>query len=503
MKNKQFLSLSLLVLALPVLFATSGCKKFLERRPLTAIADDLSKGNLEGQVFGIYAAVKSYDDGQTFGGIPWLGVHDFRSDDSEKGSDLADGAEWVGVFDNFNYSKDFWATNFYWDGHYSVVFKCNEALQTADSLDLSDPASLIYQAEAKFLRAHTYFDLVRTFGSVPKIDFRIYSNSQAIVPKAPIADIYALIDADLQFAAANLPAEWESKFKGRATSGAAKTLWAKTYLTRQNWSSALGLCNEVIASGKYSLYPSYWRLFKDQGENSEESIFEYQNESGPNQTQDYGSWYGTCQGVRGTSAIDWDLGWGWNTPTQNLVDAYEAGDPRKNATILFTGQSDDPSNGGYGRTLPALAPASNLVRKYWNKKVYVDPAKRISTGWISGAYWVNQRVLRYSDVLLMAAEAANELGQGAANINRLNAVRGRVGLPSRVYTTQAQMRADIKHERRVEFAMEGHRFYDLVRWGDATTVLGPQGYQNRNRYYPIPQGVVDRSGGVITQNPDY
>jgi hypothetical protein len=503
MKKKNFLIGGVIVLLLPCFTMISGCKKFLDRKPLSAIEDDLSAGNLEGQIFGIYAAMKSYGDGQTFGGIPWLGIHDFRSDDSEKGSDLADGAEWVGVFDNFNYSKDFWATNFYWDGHYNTIFKINQALQTADSLGLNDAPSQIYRAEARFMRAYCYFDLVRTFGEVPKIDFRVYDNSQANVPKSSVANIYAFIDEDLSFATSTLPAEWPSHYKGRATNGAAKTLWAKTYLFRQNWSGALGLCQQVITSGKYSLYPTYWQLFKDAGENSSESVYELQNESGPNQTQDYGSWYGTAQGVRGSFSIDWDLGWGWNTPTQNLVDAYETGDLRKPATILFTGQSDDPTNGGYGRTLPGLAPASNLVRKYWNKKVYVDPAKRISTGWISGAYWVNQRILRYSDVLLMAAEAANELGQGAANIGLLNQVRSRAGLPDRTYTTQAQMRADIKHERRVEFGMEGHRFFDLVRWGDAVTILGPLGYQHRNRYYPLPQGVIDRSGGVLVQNPDY
>lgn len=493
----------LFLLLMPCFIMLSGCKKFLDRRPLTAIEDDLSAGNLEGQIFGLYSEIKNYDNGQVFGGIPWLGFHDFRSDDSEKGSDLADGAEWVGVFDNFNYSKDFWAQNFYWDGHYNVIFRANQALQTADSLDLNDAASSIYRAEARFIRAHAYFEMVRTFGEIPLIDFRVYNNTDANVPKSSVDDIYAFIIEDLQFGAATLPAEWEARFKGRATSGAAKTLLAKVHLTRQNWSGALGMCQEVIASGKYSLYPTYWRLFKDQGENSSESIFEYQNENGPNRTQDYGSWYGTAQGVRGVSATDWNLGWGWNTPTQNLVDAYEPGDLRKPATILFTGQSDDPDNGGYGRTLPGLAPASNLVRKYWNKKVYVDPAKRISVGYLDGAYWVNQRILRYADVLLMAAEAANELGQGATAVDWVNEVRNRAGLGDLTYTTQAALRTAIKHERRVEFAMEGHRFLDLVRWGDAVSVLGPLGYQHKNRYYPLPQGVVDRSNGVLIQNPEY
>jgi hypothetical protein len=501
--KKNRIALGSLLLLLPGFMLLSGCKKFLDRKPLSSIEDDLSAGNLEGQIFGLYATIKSYGDGNGFGGIAWHAFHDFRSDDSEKGSDLADGAEWVGIYDNFNYSKDFWGQNLYWDTHFSLIFKANQALQVADSLNLNDAPSMIYRAEARFLRAHTYFEMVRTFGEVPKIEFRIYDNSQANVPKSSVANIYAFIDADLQFAAATLPAEWEPKFVGRATSGAAKALLAKAYLFRQNWGAALGQCQQVIASGKYSLHPTYWQIFKDQGENSSESIFEYQNENGPNQTQDFGSWYGTSQGVRGTNANDWNLGWGWNTPTQNLVDAYEPGDKRKAATILFTGQSDDPANGGYGRTLPALAPASNLVRKFWNKKVYVDPAKRISTGWLDGAYWVNQRIIRYADVLLMAAEASNETGGGATAVAWVNQVRNRAGLPNIAFVSQAQLRAAIKQERRAEFAMEGSRFFDLVRWGDATSVLAPLGYQFKNRYYPLPQGVVDRSGGVLIQNPDY
>lgn len=506
MKSIKSTGWKLIMLALPVLMMVSGCSKFLDRKPLTAIADDLSQGNLEGQIFGLYNNIKNYDDGNGFGGIAWLAMHDFRSDDSEKGSDLADGAEWVGIYDNFNYSKDFWGQNLYWDTHYSMIFKANQALQVADSLQLDDPASRIFKAEAKFFRAYTYFELVRTFGEVPLITFRVYTNSDANVAKSTVQQIYSQIDDDLTYAAANLPVKWESKFDGRITAGAAKTLLAKAYLFRKNWGAALGQTLEVINSNRYSLHNTYWKIFKDEGENSSESILEWQNESGPNQTQDNGSWYGTAQGVRGSSSVDWDLGWGWNTPTQTLVDAYEPGDLRKPATILFTGQSDDPSNGGYGRTLPGLAPASNLVRKFWNKKVYVDPAKRQSTGWISGAYWVNQRVLRYSDALLMAAEASNETA-GAADSVRIkgwvNAVRNRAGLGNIAYVNQATMRAAIKQERRVEFALEGQRFFDLVRWGDAVTVLGSLGYQPKNEYYPLPQGVVDRSGGVLKQNPNY
>ena len=489
------------LLALPILFVVPGCKKFLERKPLTATLDDLKQGGIEGQVFGIYSAIKDYDIGQVFGGIPWQAVHNFRSDDSQKGSEPSDGAEWVAPFDNFQYVKDLWATNFYWDAHYSLIHLTNTALQTADSLHLTGVESDVNIAEARFFRAFSYFDMVRTFGDVPKIDFRIYNAAQANIAKSPASAIYALIDADLAFASAHLPLVWGSKYPGRLTSGAAKALWAKTYLFRQNWSAALPLLQQVISSNQYSLYPSYFGIFKDAGENCSESILEWQNYMGPNRTDDHGSWYATCQAVRAANSTGWNLGWGWNTPTDAFVNSFEPNDPRLPSTVLFSGQSDDPTTGGYGSVLPPYPGV--LPQKYWNKKVYADPAVRQSTGWLDGAYWINQRVIRYADVLLMAAEALNETSNGAQAVTLVNEVRARVGMPAITYTDQSQLRTAIKKERRAELGLEGERFFDLVRWGDAINVLAPLGYTNRCRFYPIPQPAIDRSNGLLVQNPEW
>ena len=177
--------------------------------------------------------------------------------------------------------------------------------------------------------------MVRTFGDVPKIDFRIYNAAQANVAKSPAAAIYALIDADLQYAATHLPLVWGSKYPGRLTSGAAKALWAKSYLFRGNWASALPLLQQVINSDQYALFPSYFGIFKDAGENSSESILEWQNYMGPNRTDDHGSWYATCQSVRAPNATGWNLGWGWNTPTDAFVNSFDAGDPRLPSSVLF------------------------------------------------------------------------------------------------------------------------------------------------------------------------
>lgn len=494
-----------LLLAIPMLTMLGGCKKFLDRKPLTATLDDLNQGGIEAEIFGLYSNLRNYAG---FTSIPWTGMHDFRSDDSEKGSDASDGAEWVAPFDNFQYVKDLWASNTYWDDHVAMIQQVNSALYKADSLGATDPTSLANIAEARFIRAFTYFDMVRTFGDVPIYKNKINKSADLCVAKSNAAAVYAFIDEDLNFAQANLPANWISgttnKYPGRLTSGAAKTLHAKTYLYRQNWSAALSLCQQVISSGQYSLMQSYYQNFKDAGENGSESIFEIQAYVSPDGSQRYGCIYATTMGVRAATSTGWNLGWGWNTPTDNLVNAFETGDSRKGSTILFSGQLDDPATGGYGRTLPEFVGNGGILpRKYWNKKIYADPAYRASTGLSDNPEWINKRILRYSDVLLMAAEASNELNQGATGIAWVNQVRTRAGLSALTYTTQTALRTAIKQERRVEFGVEGERFFDLVRWGDAVTVLSSLGYTNRCRFYPIPQPTIDKCGGVIVQNIEW
>ncbi|MEI9806522.1 MAG: RagB/SusD family nutrient uptake outer membrane protein [Bacteroidota bacterium] len=249
------------------------------------------------------------------------------------------------------------------------------------------------------------------------------------------------------------------------------------------------------------------------GKNGPESILETQNYIGAGGSPDLGSAFATSQNVRqGGAAPQWNLGWGWNTPTDVLETAWDATDPRKASTILYSGQFDGGlATGGYGATLPAYGPGSSLDQKYWNKKVYSDPAMRQLTGHTTdgNAGWINHRILRYADVILMKAEAANETNDGATAAAMLELIRNRARngnpavLPAIPYTTQAAMRTAIKNERRWEFAMEGYRFNDLVRWGDAVSALGSLGYTDRCKYYPIPQKAIDVSGGVLIQNPQW
>jgi len=501
MKYKFLNVLNLAVIILATL-GMSGCKKFLDRKPLNASLEDLNQGGLEGLAFGLYSAFTDRNSAyHGFNSIPWFAMHSFRDDDAMKGSSQSDGADWGVIFDGFQYDKAHWSSSIYWDQKYNLIAKTNTLLQTADSLKLADAASLVNVAEAKFFRAFTYFDLVRVYGEVPKINFRIYNANDSKKPKASVADIYAMIDADLTDAITHLPPNWENSagnnaYPGRLTKYTAMALMAKAKLYRQDYATCLGLCEQIINSGQFGLNTNYATNFLVAGENSKESLLEVQAANDKSTVASTGYEYGVEQGVRGSGA--WDLGWGWNTPTDNLATSYETGDKRRTATILYSGQDD-----GYGKTVPDY-PA--IPRLYWNKKVYPEPSMQAATGRQQNK-WINHSLIRYSDVLLMAAEAANELGGSGNETNAttwVNLIRNRAGLSNVSFTDKAQMRAAIKKERRFEFAMEGERFFDLVRWGDAATVLGSLGYNNDcKKYYPLPQSAIDFAGGVLVQNPCY
>jgi hypothetical protein len=438
MKRNKIVYWSLLA-AIPLLLSVVSCKKFLDRKPLTASLEDLNQGALESRVFGLYSNLRNLAG---FSLLPWLDFHSIRDDDAQKGSDINDGAEVVTEFDTYQYSKDDWAPNTYWNDHYTMINATNDAVKLVDSLKLTDAASLRNLGEVCFFRAYAYFELVKTYGDVPLINFPIRKASDGVVAKSPAATIYAFIDSNLRVAAQYLPltnTEYGGNYPGRLTKGAANTLWAQTYLFRQNWSQVIGLCNQVINSGQYALLSEFSDIWRDAGENSAESIWEMQAYAGAgaatNSALDYGSDFGTSQQVRRNGAsIEWNLGWGWNTPTDKLEAEWPADDPRKGKTILYSGQSDGgPTMGGFGATIPAYSNPSGtggLAQKFWNKKLYTgnDPAIRLSTGWINGsgaARWINHRILRYADVILMLAEASNETGNGVVAAANLEKIRTR------------------------------------------------------------------------------
>lgn len=296
----------------------------------------------------------------------------------------------------------------------------------------------------------------------------------------------------------NEAAMWDD-FEYTASNGPLSAYWGQNY-------KIIYQCNEILDDIEKSGHKDDTEAIRNCGE----SIFELQCEATDAMKEDasIGSQFCQVQGVRG--AGEWDLGWGWHMATKLMGEAFEPGDPRRNATLLYFRRStDEPitpenTNQPYGES-----PVSTAMGAYFNKKAYTDPTLRRKYSRMG--FWVNIRLIRYPDVLLMAAEAANEkglTGEAAGYLEQVRAhARGTLAdvLPKVESASQSVLRDAIRHERRVELALEPDRFYDLVRWGIAKEVLQAAGknYQDKNALLPLPQTEIDKSNGVLVQNPDY
>lgn len=488
----------------------AGCKKnFLDRSPQGEYTQENypypgGSGPYDTYLFGAYSELRSFSvHSQSF-----IAATSIRSDDAEKGSTPADGGADAINMDNFPVLPTSGYVNTLWTGYFSLINKSNivlDQIRNNKTIVATPEQQTQAEAEAKFLRSYAYFNLVRFFGRVPLVDSVFANVSQTNVPQSNAAAVYAFIETDLQYAATNLPPSWGPQFPGRVTKGSANGLLAKVYITQQKWAQAMTAANAVITSGVYTLHTSYDLLFREVGENSSESIFEVQATASSAVPTANGVQYAQIQGVRGSG--QWDFGWGWNTPSVQLEAAYETGDPRRTRTILYTSTGTTTYQTIYGETLPV-----GLPNPRYNNKVYTNPAIKATVGNRMG-YWFNLRVLRYADVLLMYAEAANEVGNTTEALAKLEMVRARARggnnaiLPPVTTTNQASLRDAIWRERRVEMGMEHDRFWDIVRWGIAQQVLHAAGKTNfnasRDVLLPIPQTQIDLSKGVLTQNPGY
>lgn len=507
-------NLFLAIIAIAMLLPFSGCKKFLDTQRQGEYNEDNypypgGSGPYDQFIFGAYNDLRSYSV-HVFG---FLMATSVRSDDADKGSTAADGGADASGMDNFPVITNSGLANGLWTGHFGLINKCNNTIYQINNnalITATPQIKIQTEAEARFLRAYAYFNMVRLFGRVPLYD-QLYLDpaTQNNIPQSSPATLYSFIESDLMFAAANLPPSWDASFVGRATSGAANGLLAKVYLTQQKWALAMSTANLVMTSGQYDLFTPYFKIFEEGGENLRESVFEVQGTADANERTANGIQYTQVQSVRGSGV--WNLGWGFNSPSQILADAYEPDDPRRARTILFTSTASTPGLTIYGELTPV-----GLPNPRYNQKVYTEAARRNSVGSNSG-WWMNIRILRYADVVLMYAEAANEVG-GTANItsarNALNSIRARARqgapagtLPDIMTTDQATLRDSIRFERRIELAMEHDRFFDLVRWGISGTVLQAAGKVNfnpaRDNILPIPQQQIDLSNNVLTQNPLY
>ncbi|MEQ8415796.1 MAG: RagB/SusD family nutrient uptake outer membrane protein [Imperialibacter sp.] len=492
----QIVKKGALVLLVLVPFA---CQDFLDVSPqgdLTQASFPQSAADALLATNAAYSTLRNWS--YHSGGYPIL---DIMSDDARKGSNPNDQLPTLGPYDTFTFNTTADGLDRWWAALYEGVKRANVVIERVPEIAMDQAKIDLYVAEARFLRGLFYFDLVRAWGGVPLITTLTPPLRAA---RASKADVYSLIEGDLSFAAGILPEKSEvaTEDLGRATKGAAKALLARVYLFQGDFVKAESYALEVINSGQYDLEPDFNDAFGEAGEHGVESVFEIgarRNEG----TNNGGNQYSNVQGIRGSP----NRGWGFNRPSIDLMNSFENNDPRMDATIIFLG---DVLGGvvtiGDGTTPDETRDANgNLIEmETYNQKVWTEGSNTI-TSWGH-----NRRIVRYADVLLMAAEALNENNKAAQALTYLNMLRARARgdnpsvLPDITVTDKSQLRDIIIEERRHELAMEGHRFWDLVRTGKAPEALGPLGFvAGKHELLPIPQTEVDLSEGTLGQNPEY
>ena len=478
----KYISIYFLVMAL-----FSACTKdFLDVQPPTEVMDDFytSEANAESAIVGCYDPM-AWDGNHN--SIPFF-FGDIIGRDGYKGGDVGGDQDWMDNLINFNYTSNNYMLNIAWKDYYIAINRANSTMENIEKMSediiSSDKKNLLI-GEAKFIRAWFYFELVKTWGSVPLVD-HVLSPSEYQQELAPENAIWALIESDLADAAKVLPAKNAvgEEWNGRATKGAADALRVKAYIFQKKWDQAYSLSNEIINSGIYRLETNYADVFKMENENNDEIIFSIQFEESGNGTygdENEGNMFCVYMTTRGHSFSNVG-GWGFNCPTNDFAKEFEVGDIRKDATIIFDGDTlweGTPDEQTFDTKFP-----TNIDRMN-NQKYALPPSQQPAVFSDAAKNWI---AIRYADLLLWNAEAAFYTGNDWNT--PLQEVRSRVGLgPSPYEGIQA-----IYHERRVELGMEGHRFWDVVRQGRGEEVWGSYGFiEGIHSHFPISQEQLDLS----------
>lgn len=479
----------------------SGCD-FLNRSPYDSV--DTSQGfqTLADAEAAINAAYQPLQWAKLYNMRIW--TLDIIAGNSEVGAGGGtDGEETVDLA-NFIADADNFAALDLWRGPSPGILRCNFVLQKVPAMNIDETIKGRILGEAHFLRAHYYFLLVRLFGGVPLQTEPADSDSDLLLPRASAEEVYELIVEDLDQAITLLPqrSAYTQEHIGRATKEAAMAELARVYLTHyqdyEHYQLVVDLCEEIRKMG-YQLEANYADLWNPSKQNGVESIFEVQYYGKTNydfwSNENQSSWLSTFTGPRNSGMAAGC--YGWNQPTAEFVSQYETGDVRKEKTIFYTGC---PTFDGMTYS-SAYSTTGYNVRKFLLTKTQSPDYNTSNQNWV---------VTRYADVLLMKAEALNEMGQTTLAEAPLYEVRCRAGLTNRSTIeglSQMQMREKIIHERRMELAFEGHRWFDIIRYKDNYALnflhsIGKTAATSKHLLLPIPTQERE-ANPKLTQNPGW
>ena len=480
---KTINNITIWLLATMVIVGQS-CSGFLDVDPPNQISSETffnSEDDYQQALIGAYDLLQSTYVNVLMG--------EFASDNTLCGGENANDVPGFQEIDDMRHSPVNSNLQDLWNWMYAGVNRCNYIFEFQNKTDFENKDQVLGQAA--FLRAYYFFELTKWFGDIPMpVDVRVSFGSVQDYGREPQANVYAQIESDLQYAASVLPTTWDQQ--GRVTQGAAQSLLGKVLVYQGKYTEATVVLDEVITSNNYNLYDDYDALFTQVAENSIESVFEIQY------SNEQGAGFGCLQcsegnvavgfsGIRGYNGPTYASGFSFNIPVQDLVDQFTPGDKRFKATILDIEayKADQESQGeqvSYGEGWEHTRTG----------EAFQDPNLTNST---------NYRAIRFSDVLLLAAEAHNAIGNDPKAQEYVNRIRSRAGL-SDLVTTSGSLEQDIQQERRLELAGEGHRFFDLVRRGEAATKI-PGFIAGTHELFPIPLVEIEVAGNIWAQNPGY
>jgi hypothetical protein len=392
----------------------------------------------------------------------------------------------------------------FWGDTYRAINRANAVLDRVPQITMSETLRNRILGEARFLRALSYFNLVRLFGDVPLLAHEVTSVANVQIPRNSVADVYALILEDLQSAVITLPVSYAGADAGRVTSGAARSLLTKVYLTERNWTFAAQTAGQVMASGTYSLLPNFKDNFRVATKlTNRESIFELDYDGVL--TPGAGSvvtLFTLPAGYPGGDA------YGLIELLPSTLDKFGATDKRGQGASVIASPFTDAT----GRVISWALPRGAVVYKYFDEL----NAQNVNTrGWAQQSN--DWPVLRYADVLLMYAEAVNEGGSATTGTKEdaLNLVRQRAGLPPLAGLSQSDFRDSVRVERQRELLFEGQRWFDLARWNTLDAAIREKTAEVATRYpgettphgvnsalLPIPQSEINLNRH-LTQNPGW